>query len=87
MTIELTDEAKAVDDDLYGDHSTTYDKIWDVLEKIDADPTEAQHAPWTNFVSTQDLYGTKVPGTTYTVFWRVSGDVLDVRLIVEDLGL
>lgn len=87
MMIELAEDATAIIDALYVNPGNTYDKVWDIIEKIESDPVEAQHAGWTNYVSSQDLYGTKVPGTDYTIFWRVSEDVLDIRLIAADLGL
>lgn len=87
MTIELAEDATAVVDALYEAPGNDYDKVWDTIERIEGDPAEAKHAGWTNYVSTQDLYGTKVPGTDYTIFWRARGSVLDVRLIVADRGL
>jgi len=64
-----------------------YDRMWDRVEKILADPEAGKHASWTNYVSSQRMWGSRVAGTDYTVFWTVDGDVLWVELIVEDPGL
>jgi hypothetical protein len=88
MDVEFTPEAQAVDDKLYDTQGTEYESLWSVLDRIRKDSEEAKHANWTNYVSTRDLWGSKILGTDYTVFWRVSpGPVLTVALIVRDKGL
>lgn len=88
MDISFSDEAKAVEDRLFADADLRpYNKLWDVLEQILSDPEQAKHAPWTNYVSSRRLWGTKVPGTNYTVFWRVDPGAVIVVLLVEDQGL
>lgn len=87
MDINLSDDAKAVDDALYAANAREYDPIWDVIERVAADVEEAKHAPYTSYVSTHGLYGVKVPGTDYTVYWEPRGDPTDevhVMVIARD---
>lgn len=88
MKVALSPEAQASDDALFDAPGREYESVWDVIERIQLDPDEAKHANWTNFVSTFGLWGTKVPGTDLTVFWRVhADDVLEIALIERDRGL
>lgn len=83
---DFTDAARVIDDEFYQSAGSEYDRLWDVLDRIRADPEEAQHAPWSNYVSSQDLWGSKIPGTDYTVFWRVQpGPLLVVAHILPDI--
>lgn len=86
IPVDFTDAARAIDDEFYNSAGKEYERLWEVLDRICADPQEAQHASWTNYVSSQDLWGSKIPGTNYTVFWRVQpGPVLVVAHILPDI--
>ncbi|RII94881.1 hypothetical protein [Clavibacter californiensis] len=64
-----------------------YDRLWSVLEKVMVDPEEAKHAGWTSFISSKSWWASKIPGTSYTVFWLVdAGGTLMVVHILEDTG-
>jgi hypothetical protein len=69
--------------------SHAHDKLWEVLERILEDPEAAQHAPWASYVASHRLYGSKIPGTSWTVFWRpdFDADLLLVGPIADDLGI
>ncbi|MCT1364036.1 MULTISPECIES: hypothetical protein [unclassified Microbacterium] len=84
MEVSFTLVAQGAEDTL-DDHS--YNQLWDVIERILEDPEYARRAPWSEFVSTRKLYGTKVPGTDLTVYWAVEGDTLRVHVIAADRGL
>jgi len=88
VEVSFSDEAFKVANDLYdatGD--PTYDRLQDVLDRIAEDPEEAKYAPWTDYVSSRRLYGTKIPGGDWTVFWKVNEDGVLVVLLVQDMGL
>lgn len=85
MNVSFANDAGDVVDQL-PDH--VYDRLWDVLDKIVKDPEEAPHAAWSEHVSSQNLWGTKIPGTDYSVFWRIEDDnTLYVAVVTPDLGL
>lgn len=87
MNVILEPEADAEANRLFEDESPAYDKLWDVLERIAEDPEEAKHARWTNYVSSHGLWGAKIPGTDYTLFWKTADDHVVGVLLVEDRGL
>ena len=61
-----------------------YQRLWDALDRIAADPETAPRS----YVSSRQVFGTKVPGTDYTVFWRIfDGEHLWVMWLLEDAGL
>lgn len=84
MKVELSERALAVEAGL---DDGNYGRLWDVIERIIDDPEYARHAPWAQFVSSRKIWGTKIPGTEYTMFWGTEGDTLIVHLIEADLGL
>lgn len=92
MDVVFADQATVVEAEL-PEHA--YNHLWDVLERILADPEHARGAPWAKFISTRKLYGSKVPGTDYTVYWKIGpagedagdDDVLQVAGIYRDIGV
>ena len=66
-------------------HSEMLDE--DVLDRIRLDPEVATGAGWARYVSTKRVFGTKVPGSDWTVYWRIRDGVLEVPWILEDRGL
>lgn len=85
MHVEMTDEARAVEQRFYDDrNSKAYDRLWDVIDAILADPEAALHAPRAHHVSSFNLWGSKIPGTDWTVFWRIADDALQLVYIFED---
>lgn len=86
MTINFSPDAQAVHDQLRDDKSSrAYERLWEVLKRIDVDPEEAKHAGWANYVSTFNLWGSKVPGTDYSVYWRTDpGGVIVVHLLQDN---
>jgi hypothetical protein len=78
-------EPQALDaiDALEHDDPRTFDRIFDLLELLAADPVEAKVRRG-NYVSTRDVWGTHVPGTDYTVYWRTDPEVFVVYLVRED---
>lgn len=89
MQVNYSKGAKAVEDHLYDNDPDAYEHLWEVLERIMEDPEEATYAAWSKYVSTRNLWGSKVPGTDYTVYWRVESDgtVLMVYILASDLGV
>jgi hypothetical protein len=84
----MTEEARQVEEHFFDDReSDSYDRLWDVLDRILEDPVAAPTSPWAHHVSTRDLWGSKIPGSNATVFWRISGDTLHVVHIFRDLGV
>jgi hypothetical protein len=63
-----------------------WDSLWDLLDRILADPEAAQHAPWASYVSSQRMFGSKIPGTDHTVYWWLDGDLVRVPWILKDTG-
>ncbi|WP_206445800.1 hypothetical protein [Agrococcus sp. KRD186] len=88
MDVEFAADALAVEEQFYAASGPEYERLWEVLDRILEDADEAKHANWSNFVSSLDLWGSKVPGTQYMVFWRTSpGPVLYVAVIALDQGI
>ncbi len=85
MDVAFSNAAGAVQEEFYARPGVEYDRLWDVLDRILLDVEEAKHAPWVSYVSTFDLWGAKIPGTDYTVFWRASETTLLVAEIVRDV--
>ncbi|MEX0159805.1 MULTISPECIES: hypothetical protein [unclassified Microbacterium] len=85
MEVSFANDAGDVVDQL---REHVYERLWDVLDQIMKDPDEAPHAPWSEHVSSLNLWGTKIPGTDYTVFWRIEDDdMLYVAVVTPDLGV
>jgi hypothetical protein len=84
MPVLLAPQALAAEAQL-PDH--VYNRLWDVLERILEDPESAQQSGWANWVSTQRLFGTKIPGCNWTVYWYIDGDTLQVPYLLEDTGI
>jgi hypothetical protein len=84
MRTRFTPEAAQVEDSL---PDKVYDRLWDALERILADPEEAPYTGWAHYSSAHRVYGTPLPGTDWSVFWRISGDILEVVWILEDAAL
>lgn len=87
MEPEFSPEADRVEEALYADDRHAYDRLWDVLDRIGELGEEAKYLGWASYVSSRKIWGTKVPGTDYTVFWRIANDKFTVALIVADLGV
>lgn len=83
MHVEFTDDAAAARDEM---SDRAYDSMWDVLERILAEPENAPYASYASYSSAFDVWGTKVPGTDFTCFWKIAGDVLIVVWLLEDGG-
>lgn len=59
------------------------DKLFDVLELIAADVEAAKRDPRNRYVSSQEQWGTHIPGTHYSAFW-FTNDMLRVTIIVDE---
>lgn len=59
------------------------DKLFDVLELIASAVDDAKRDPRNRYVSSQDVWGTHIPGTRYTAFWY-SDEMLRVTLIIDE---
>ena len=88
VDVSYSDEALRVATSLFeAADDPTYDRLQDVLDRIAENPQEARYAPWTEFISSRQLYGTKIPGGDWTVFWRIDETGVVVILLVKDIGL
>lgn len=85
MQVEFTDAAGEVADRLEAHESRAYQRLWDVLDRILEDVEEARARA--SYVSSRKVWADKVPGTDYTVFWRVNDDDLLVVYILADIGI
>lgn len=86
--VSYTPDALRVATRLYeAEDDPTYDRLLDVLDRIAEDPEEAKHARWTEYVSSRQVYGTKVPGGDWTVFWKTTSRGVLVVLLIEDMGI
>lgn len=85
----VTPQAQVVERQFRDDEgSDSYEHLWDVLDRICEDPAYAQKgAAWAKYVSTQKCWGSKIPGTDYTVYWKVEGDLLQVLHLLHDPGI
>ena len=80
MQIFLSDDALAVEATM---NTRDYNKLWDVLEFIAADPEAARTEPRNRFISSRKEWGTHIPGTRYTAFW-FTDDAIRVTLIADE---
>lgn len=83
MQIFLTSDAVDVEAAMSDRDS---DKLFDVLERIAADAEEAKRDPRHRYVSSQQQWGSHIPGTRYTAFW-FTDDMLRVTIIVDESAL
>lgn len=83
MDFYFEPDALAAVDQLWDIDPDAYDRIFDTLEAIAADPAEAK-IRLGKYVSTRDVWGTHVRRTDYTVYWKTNErGVLVVYLIRE----
>lgn len=83
MEIFLTDDAIEVESAMSDrDHG----KLWDLLELIAANVGEAKQDPRNRYVSSQEQWGTHIPGTRYTAFW-FTDEMLRVTIIVDEAAI
>ncbi|MFC4138489.1 MULTISPECIES: hypothetical protein [unclassified Microbacterium] len=87
MDIDFVGETDAFERQLLEQDLRAYGKLWDVLDALMSDPAEAKARARNSYVSTKDLWGTKVPGTDLTIFWRTKGSVVEIHVIAHDLGV
>lgn len=86
--VSYTPDALRVATRLYeAEDDPTFDRLQEVLDRIALDPEEAKYAPWTEYVSSRSVWGTKIPGGDWTVFWMTRESGVVVVLLVEDRGL
>lgn len=43
-------------------------------------------APWTEYVSTRNLWANKIPGADLTVYWRTTLEKVILVFLLEDEG-
>ena len=87
MEPNFTSEAGEVEDTLYESDRHAYDQLWMVLDRIAQLGEEAKYVPWVSYVSSREIWGTRIPGTNYTVFWRIDGDEFSIAHILKDVNV
>jgi hypothetical protein len=88
MDVQFWKQAQQIEDEMYARASREYERLWELLDRIRNDPEAARHARWSQYVSTYSLWGSHIPGTEFTVYWRVESHAfLTVALIARDLGV
>ena len=85
MEVAFLASAAKVEEALYAQRGWDYEKLWDTLDRIRDESEDAAHASWSHYVSTFDLWGSHIPGTNLTVFWRFDkGPILAVAIIASE---
>jgi len=88
MDVQFSAEAQQIEEEMYARASNEYERLWELLDRIRNDPEAARHARWSQYVSTYSLWGSHIPGTEFTIYWRVEPHpLLTVVLIAGDLGV
>ena len=85
MDVAFLESAARVEEALYALRGRDYEKLWDTLDRIRYESEDAAHASWSHYISTFDLWGSHIPGTNLTVFWRFDkGPILTVAMIARE---
>ena len=85
MEVAFLASAARVEEALYARRGRDYEKLWDTLDRIRDESEDAAHASWSHYISTFDLWGSPIPGTNLTVFWRFDkGPILTVAMIASE---